>query len=104
MSSGQIRRYNSGRGFGFITPDEGGADVFVHVRGLAPGTSQEELAEGTPVTYDTELSEKGVRAVNVAIVRDGPYLPDEETLTAVRRAIEEFGAMVLALRKRGWDV
>ncbi len=53
------------KGFGFITPDGGDKDVFFHKDSLA-GVMFEELREGDAVTFETEDSEKGPRAVNVA--------------------------------------
>ena len=60
MSNGTVKFSNNSKGFGFITPDEGGKDVFVHVNGLI-----DEIAEGDKVSYDVEESPKGLNAVNV---------------------------------------
>ncbi|MCB0653156.1 MAG: cold-shock protein [Saprospiraceae bacterium] len=60
MSNGTVKFFNNSKGFGFITPDEGGKDVFVHVNGLI-----DEIAEGDKVSYDVEESPKGLNAVNV---------------------------------------
>ena len=59
--------YDGGKGFGFITPDSGGHDVFVHVRALADGLT--ELGEGDRVTYDVVESEKGPQARDVRLAR-----------------------------------
>lgn len=54
------------RGFGFITPEEGGdRDLFFHARSLVEGVEYESLKEGDVVTYDLENGEKGPAAVNV---------------------------------------
>lgn len=53
------------RGFGFITPEGEDKDVFFHSSALVDG-SFEDLNVGDPVTFDTEDSDKGPRAVNVA--------------------------------------
>ncbi|NNE13857.1 MAG: cold-shock protein [Saprospiraceae bacterium] len=64
MSNGTVKFFNDEKGFGFITPDDGGRDVFVHVKGLG-GTS---ITEGDKVSYDTEEGQKGLNAVNVSVI------------------------------------
>jgi len=64
MSNGTVKFFNEGKGFGFITPDDGGKDVFVHVNGLN-GTS---INEGEKVSYDVEEGQKGLNAVNVSVI------------------------------------
>jgi len=63
MSNGTVKFFNEGKGFGFITPDDGGKDVFVHVNGLN-GTT---INEGDKVSYDVEEGQKGLNAVNVSL-------------------------------------
>lgn len=63
MSNGTVKFFNDAKGFGFITPDDGGKDVFVHANGLN-GTS---ITEGDKVSYDTEEGKKGLNAVNVSV-------------------------------------
>ena len=58
---GTIKFFNSEKGFGFITPEEG-SDVFVHQSALAEGAT---LQENDSVTFDIEQGEKGPKAVNV---------------------------------------
>ena len=67
MTNGKVKRLVPGKEFGFITPDEGGPDVFFHKTSVV-GVSFEEIREGDAVTFDTEASEKGHRAVNVTRV------------------------------------
>ncbi len=62
MINGTVKFFNVDKGFGFITPDEGGKDVFVHSNGLN-GTT---IYEGDKVSFDTEEGQKGLNAVNVA--------------------------------------
>ena len=52
------------KGFGFITPDEGGKDIFFHSNSLV-GVQFAELREGDAVSFETEDTEKGKNAVNV---------------------------------------
>ncbi|MBK7297590.1 MAG: cold-shock protein [Flavobacteriales bacterium] len=60
MPSGKVKFFNTEKGFGFITPDEGGKDGFVHKTG-----TREALWEGDSVSYEVEESPKGLNAVNV---------------------------------------
>jgi CspA family cold shock protein len=62
MSNGIVKFFNNTKGFGFITPDEGGKDVFVHQTGLT-----EEIREGDKVSYDVQDGQKGLNAVNVKV-------------------------------------
>jgi CspA family cold shock protein len=63
---GKIARLTD-RGFGFITPDEGGKDLFFHARSLVEGVQYDSLKEGDVVAYDVEEGEKGLAAVNVKL-------------------------------------
>jgi len=54
MSSGTVKKWFSDKGFGFITPDDGGDDVFVHFRAL---TNAEALSEGEQVTFEVQYDE-----------------------------------------------
>jgi CspA family cold shock protein len=62
MSNGIVKFFNNTKGFGFITPDEGGKDVFVHQTGLT-----EEIREGDKVSFDVQDGQKGLNAVNVKV-------------------------------------
>jgi len=64
MSNGTVKFFNESKGFGFITPDDGGKDVFVHVSGLNGIT----INEGDKVSFDVEEGKKGLNAVNVALI------------------------------------
>ena len=63
MSIGTVKFFNNAKGFGFIVPDEGEKDLFVHANGLV-----DEITEGDKVSFDIEESPKGLNAVNVKIV------------------------------------
>jgi CspA family cold shock protein len=62
MSKGTVKFFNDAKGYGFITPEEGSKDVFVHVNGLI-----DDIREGDSVSYDVEEGQKGLNAVNVKI-------------------------------------
>ena len=64
MPEGTVKFFSDDKGFGFITPDEGGKDLFVHQSAInAEGFRS--LREGQRVTFETEQDPKGPRAVNV---------------------------------------
>ncbi len=62
-SKGTVKFFNSNKGFGFITPESGGKDLFVHVNSLAGGT--QSLSEGQSVEYVEEEGRKGPEAKDV---------------------------------------
>ncbi|WP_029273573.1 cold-shock protein [Flavobacterium sp. KJJ] len=62
MQEGTVKFFNEEKGFGFITPSNGGAEVFVHVSGLS-----ENIRQDDEVRYDVEEGRKGPNAVNVVI-------------------------------------
>jgi CspA family cold shock protein len=68
-ADGTVSWYDTGKGFGFITPDAGGQDVFVQVRALADGTS---LTEGDRVTYDVVQGDRGPQARDLQLVKGAP--------------------------------
>ena len=64
MPKGTVKWFSDSKGYGFITPEDGGPDVFVHFSGIE-GAGFKTLAEGDVVEFETEQGPKGVRAVNV---------------------------------------
>ena len=65
MASGTVKWFNDNKGYGFITPDEGTKDLFVHFSNIA-GDGFKTLAEGQRVEYEAREGEKGPEAINVA--------------------------------------
>ncbi|MBN9609489.1 MAG: cold-shock protein [Actinobacteria bacterium 69-20] len=67
MSQGTVKWFNSEKGYGFITPDEGGGDVFVHHTAINT-TGYRTLEEGQKVNFEIEQSDKGPQATSVTPV------------------------------------
>ena len=64
MPTGTVKWFNDEKGFGFITPDDGSKDVFVHQTAIV-SEGFRSLSEGSQVEYETESSDKGPKATNV---------------------------------------
>ncbi len=115
MPQGTVKWFNEEKGYGFITPDDGGEDLFVHHTGIA-GSGFKSLEEGESVSYEVAQGRKGMQAVNVSKgSTDRPDSSDTENFLriplevegAARNLIEHFDpddlywAMVEAARRRG---
>jgi CspA family cold shock protein len=64
MANGTVKWFNDQKGYGFITPEDGGKDLFVHQSAIVADGFR-SLAEGAKVSYDTEQGPKGPAATNV---------------------------------------
>jgi cold shock protein len=62
--TGKIKWFNDAKGFGFVTPDDGSKDVFVHFSSIQ-GEGFKSLAEGDKIEFDVQPSDKGPKAANV---------------------------------------
>jgi len=65
LTQGKVKWFNGGKGYGFIAPDDGSKDVFVHANSLAPGLAT--LAEDQAVEFEVEQGQKGPQATNVRL-------------------------------------
>ncbi|MCL7419587.1 MAG: cold-shock protein [Methylobacter sp.] len=66
MASGTVKWFNESKGFGFIAPSDGSADVFVHFSAIS-GDGYRTLTEGQPVKYEVETGPKGLQASQVSV-------------------------------------
>lgn len=64
MQEGTVKFFNETKGFGFIKPNSGGQDIFVHVSGLV-----DQIRENDQVTFEVQNGKKGLNAVNVKVIK-----------------------------------
>lgn len=69
MATGKVKWFNSEKGYGFIQPDDGSKDVFVHHSQIQAG-GYRSLEEGQRVSFGTEQGQKGPQAINVSILQE----------------------------------
>lgn len=67
MATGTVKWFNSEKGFGFITPDEGSSDVFAHFSAIQ-GSGRRDLFEEQRVEFDIEQGPKGLQASNIRAI------------------------------------
>ena len=67
MAIGTVKWFNADKGFGFITPDGGGADVFAHFSAIQT-SGYRSLDENQRVEFDVEQGQKGLQAANIRVI------------------------------------
>lgn len=70
MQRGTVKWFSSEKGYGFIKPQDGGDDVFVHRNNVAGMDWEDGLRDGETVEYETEETPKGLSAINVSRTED----------------------------------
>ena len=68
MATGKVKWFDGKKGFGFIVPEDGTADIFVHYSSVKSETDQKALKEGMSVQFDIAEGKKGLQAQNVVVV------------------------------------
>jgi CspA family cold shock protein len=68
MAQGTVKWFNSDKGFGFIAPDDGTKDLFVHFSGIIDNGGYRDLAENARVSYESQAGDRGPQAVSVQVV------------------------------------
>ena len=69
MATGEVKWFNNAKGWGFIIPEGGGTDIFVHYSSIN-GTGYKTLIAGQPVSYELDSGERGAHATNVAALSE----------------------------------
>jgi cold shock protein len=86
MAAGIVKWFNDAKGFGFITPDEGGADVFVHFSSIAM-EGYKTLGQGSRVSFDLTDGSKGSHAQNIIMLEAADSnVPPPDTGQHVRKS------------------
>jgi len=76
MTTGTVKWFNARKGYGFITPNEGDKDVFVHHSAIFTENNEfANLNEGDKVEFDVNQGEKGLEAKNVKVTEAAPFQP-----------------------------
>ena len=96
MPQGTVKWFDDGKGYGFIRPDDGGEDLFVHYTGIEGRGGHKSLDEGDKVAYEVIQGRKGMQAGNVSKVSSSPGLGKQpvtvpvEVEAAARVLVEHF--------------
>lgn len=69
MATGEVKWFNNAKGWGFILPEEGGQDIFVHFSAIQ-GTGYKSLVAGQTVNFDLIEGERGLHASNVTVLSE----------------------------------
>ncbi|GAB17330.1 hypothetical protein GOEFS_027_00060 [Gordonia effusa NBRC 100432] len=81
--SGKVVHYDSNRGFGFLAPETGGADVFLHINDI--DIDENLLKPGAVVDFDVEDTDRGSKAVNVSVTEEAPAGSDDSASERAHR-------------------
>lgn len=88
MATGKVKWFNNAKGYGFIRPDAGGDDLFVHYSYITMD-GYKSLKAGQPVEYEVQEAQKGLHAINLRILGDAPEdIEGESTEEAKKEEVE----------------
>ena len=90
MPTGTVKWFNAEKGFGFITPDDGGKDLFVHFSGIR-GSGYRALEEGAKVEFTVGQGPKGPQAQDVARTDGGSTTAGRSSTSAPYAAHDQIG-------------
>ena len=79
MTTGEVKWFNNAKGWGFILPEDGGTDIFVHYS-VIQGTGYKSLIAGQTVNFELTQGERGLHASNVTVLTEAEE-PIEELVT-----------------------
>jgi cold shock CspA family protein len=94
VASGKLVSFDGSRGFGFIRPEDGGPDVFVHVNDI--GLGEDELRQGRVFEFDVTEGDRGPKAINLRSPR-GPHTRPKPVADGARLTAEEHTRLVTEL-------
>ena len=77
MAKGEVKWFNNAKGWGFIVPEDGGDDIFVHFSAI-DGTGYKTLVAGQIICFDVGRGERGLHATNVTVLNE--IVAEEEAL------------------------
>lgn len=69
MATGEVKWFNNAKGWGFVLPEDGGSDIFVHYSSIQ-GTGYKSLTAGQMISFDTIQGDRGLHATNVTLLSE----------------------------------
>ncbi len=100
--TGTIKWYNRKQGFGFVAPDAGGEDIFIHHSALRQGR-QEHIDEGDRIAFSVEQRQKGPSAVDVSLLEETPARPERAGGAGSFADLDLAEGLLRAVRDEGYE-